>query len=345
MDRHLINIKDTLFQGLAKLNVLSGSTLTLFVVDDELRLVGSLTDGDIRRSLLSGKALDSPVGESMYRKCRSITMDDCDVADIKELRKLGIRLLPKLDSDGRIIGYMDLTKQLNLLPLTAILMAGGKGERLRPLTLETPKPLLKVGGKSIIDHNVDAMRRSGIQKIYVTVKYLAEKVRKHFEGQQDITCVEEDQPLGTIGAASLVPLTDEGNTLVMNSDLLTTVSFEDMYLHHRSHKADITIATIPYQVSVPYAILDFDDGGGVTGLMEKPSYSYLANAGIYIIKNKLLKELSPNVRTDATDLIEQAIAQGCNVTNFPINGYWLDIGNPADFKQANELMKTIDGFK
>ncbi len=345
MDAHLINVKRSLYEALEKLNFLSGGTMTLFAVDDDGHLIGSLTDGDVRRALLSGISLESEVGESVHRNCHFLHCGHTDVAAIKALRGLGIKLLPLIDDQDRIIDLVDLGTITNLLPLTAILMAGGKGERLRPMTLDVPKPLLKVGQKAIIDHNIDALRRCGIKNIYVAVRYLADKLREHFQDVSDVTCVEEDKPLGTIGAVTLMPVPDEGDTLVMNSDLLTTISFEDMYLHHKEQKADITIATIPYQISVPYAVMDFDEGGQVTGLMEKPSYSFMANAGIYMIRNEILKEVQPNVRTDATDLIERAISLGKKVVNFPINGYWLDIGNPADFKQANELMKTIDGFK
>ncbi len=345
MDKHLINCNATLYQGLDKLNKLSGSTMTLFVVDSNRRLMGSLTDGDIRRALLSGKSLDACVWEAMHSPCRKISATGLHVNKIKQCRRLGISLLPKVDASGCVTSLLDLKRQDNQLPLSAILMAGGKGERLRPLTLHKPKPLLQVGGKAIIDHNVDALRRFGIRQINVTVKYLADMIREHFANEPDVHCIEEDEPMGTIGAACLAPLPVTGDTVVMNSDLLTTISFEDMYLHHRMQHADITIATIPYQVSVPYAILDFDEHGRVGGLMEKPSYSYLANAGIYIFKNEILHSIDPNKRTDATDLIEQAISQGYRVSNFPINGYWLDIGNPADFRQANELMKTLDGFK
>lgn len=220
-------------------------------------------------------------------------------------------------------------------------MAGGKGERLRPLTLTTPKPLLEIGGKAIIDYNIEALASVGIDDITVTTRYLAEQIHQHFAtpvAGVKVKCVEETMPLGTIGAAALVSRTEEGNTLVMNSDLLTTISFEEMYMRHIEEVADVTIAAIPYVVSVPYAILT-TDGANVNGIEEKPSYSYYANAGIYIFSNKLLDTVPSDSRTDATDLIEQAIDKGLKVVYYPINGTWIDVGSPNDFKQAQDLMR------
>lgn len=346
IDRHTISLSATLFDALEKLNNLSGGSMTLFAIDDKGRLRGSLTDGDIRRSLLKGATLDTNVDKSMHENCQCIETKADYVAKIRELRSLGIKLIPRVDTEGRILEIIDLAETTNLLPVTAILMAGGKGERLRPLTLDTPKPLLKVGDKAIIDHNVEALLKCGVKEIYVMVNYLAEKIENHFSQKYNgaVKCIKEDMPLGTIGAAAMVPLQKEGVSLVMNSDLLTTISLEDMYLHHIGKEADITIATIPYQISVPYAIMDMDNEGWVKRILEKPSYSYLANAGIYMINNKWLMDLPKNQRTDATDLIEEAITKKAKVTSFPINGYWLDIGNPADFRQATELMKNLNGF-
>ena len=175
----------------------------------------------------------------------------------------------------------------------------------------------------------------------MSTAYLADAIDAHFAqpvAGVRVKTVRETHPLGTIGSASLVEWPEEGDTIVMNSDLLTTVSFEEMYLHHHAERADITIAAIPYAVSVPYAILT-TDGARVTGIEEKPSYSYYANAGIYIIKNTLLRAIPAGERIDATDFIEQAIAAGRRVTYCPIRGTWIDVGSPTDFRQATELMR------
>lgn len=346
MDKHIISAGNTLIEALGKLNQLSGQTMTLFVQDEDCRIVGTLTDGDIRRALIGGGMLDTSVGKVMHTTFRAIRGGVPDVALIRRYRDEGIRLVPWLDAEGRLARIIDLSANQSILPLSAVIMAGGKGERLRPLTLETPKPLLKIGGKCIIDYNVEALARCGITDITVTTRYLAGQIHEHFSqpiGGVTVKCVEEDLPLGTVGAAALASLPADGNTIVMNSDLLTTISFEDMYLHHIAMDADITIAAIPYQVSVPYAILtpDRDNPEQVSGLEEKPSYAYYANAGIYIMPNNLLRRLPADRRTDATDLIEQAIAQGLKVVQFPLNGTWIDIGSPTDFRQATELIKYV----
>ena len=341
MDRHIINSSDTVLDALGKLNCLSGQVMTLFVVEPDGRMSGTLTDGDIRRGLLAGATPKSEVSTVMHRSFKSLGPETIDLALLREFREKGVRLIPRLDADGRIIEIIDTTITPTRLPISAILMAGGTGERLRPLTLETPKPLLKIGGKAIIDYNVDMMERSGIRNIRVAVNYMADKIEAHFSERHngsEIECVHEDSPLGTIGAASLMDHTPGGDTLVMNADLLTSLSLEEMYLHHLDNKADITIAAIPYNVAVPYAILS-TEGGLVNAIEEKPSYSYYANAGIYIISNELLNSLPKGKRTDATDLIEQAIAAGRNVGYYPISGIWIDIGSPTDFAHAQELMR------
>ena len=248
---------------------------------------------------------------------------DTPVDRIKQARLKGIRLLPVIDSAGKLVDTLDLTKVETILPLSAILMAGGKGERLRPLTLTTPKPLLEIDGMPIIDYNVRNLSRAGITDVTVTTRYLASQIIDHFSKPVfgiDVKCVVEENPLGTIGAASLISRNDEGDTLVMNSDLLTTLSLEEMFLLHKTEKADVTIAAIPYSVSVPYAILA-TDGREVRSLEEKPTYSYYANAGIYIFSNRLLNSILPGTPTDAPELIEKAISEGGKVVFFPIDGH------------------------
>ena len=350
MERHLIHRHATLLDALRRLNELSGSTMTLFAVDDAGRVYGTLTDGDVRRALLAGISLDAPVREAMHTPARAVTAPAAgpdNVLRYKLLREKGITIVPVIDSDDNIVDMVDLRATRTRLPLSAILMAGGKGERLRPMTLTTPKPLLRIEDKAIIDYNIEALAECGVSDITVTTRYLAEQIHEHFRlpvaGVQ-VKCVTEDKPLGTIGSAALVRVEGDGNTLVMNSDLLTTVSFEEMYLRHIREDADITVAVIPYQVSVPFAIIT-TDGPQITGIEEKPAYSYFANAGIYIFANRLLRSLPTDRRTDATDLIADTIAAGGKVVYSPVNGTWLDVGSPADFEQASQLMRHYNNLR
>ena len=346
MDKHLISRDSTLIEALGKLNSLSGGRMTLLVTDGDMHMCGTLTDGDVRRALLGGVGLDAPVRQAMHVGYSALREGEESVGRLREMRRRGLQLIPVLDAAGRVVRIIDTSVTRSILPVSAILMAGGKGERLRPLTLTTPKPLLPLGDRPVIDHNIRALAAVGVSDITVTVNYLAGQIEEHFaapvEGVQ-VKCVREPMAMGTIGAAALCDVPEVGETIVMNSDLLTTVSFEEMYLHHMAEKADITIAAVSYNVSVPYAILA-TDGNRVTSLEEKPSYSYYANAGIYIISNRLLRSLPADGRTDATDLIDRALESGCKVSYFPINGTWIDIGSPADYAHARELMRYVNQY-
>lgn len=342
MNRHIISENASITEALEKINAISGGAMTLMVTGPTGVMTGTLTDGDIRRGLLAGAQPSWEVSRVMNRHFSSLLADDIDLYALRSCRNRGVRLVPCLDHGGRIARIIDTVLTPTLLPCSAILMAGGKGERLRPLTLTTPKPLLQIGDRPIIDYNIRSLARAGVDHITVTTRYLSEQFDAHFatpvEGVK-VSCVRETVPLGTIGSASLVELPEKGDTIVMNSDLLTDISFEDMYLTHKANRADITIAAVPYTVSVPYAILE-TEGQQVASLQEKPTYSFLANAGIYIIANDLLRALPDDERTDATDLIERAIAAGRRVTYFPISGTWIDIGSPSDYARACEIMSN-----
>lgn len=342
-DKYILRQPAVLYHAIEAINALSGGSMTLFVVDGSGRLSGTVTDGDIRRAIIKGVAITDDITKVQNTRYKAIRGSVDDVAKLKEWRQRGISLIPRLDEQNHIVDIIDLTRTSTLLPLRAVLMAGGQGERLRPLTLKTPKPLLQIEGKAIIDYNIEALAACGISDINVSVKYLAEQIEEHFASAVagvKVNCFREDKPLGTIGAVGLLSKPENTDkTLVMNSDLLTTISYEDLYLHHQQRQADITIAVVPYQVSVPFAILDIDADDHVRGLSEKPCYSYYANAGIYLFNDQWLSLLAPDTRTDAPDLIERAIAQGAKVSYFPINGTWIDVGTPTDFRHAADLMR------
>lgn len=341
MNRHIISQHATIIEALKQLNELRDGPMTLMAVGDDGRMTGTLTDGDIRRGLLAGRSLGDSVSEVMHRDFHALMEDDLDVAALARFRRGGYRLIPVLDREGHIKRLVDTSATSTLLPLRAVVMAGGRGERLRPLTLSTPKPLLKIGDKAIIDYNIAMLAAAGIDDITVTTHYLAEQLEEHFSGPVEdvrVKCVRETTPMGTIGAVSLADIPPEGHTLVMNSDLLTTISLEEMWLRHLESGAELTVAAIPYTIAVPYAILS-TEGDAVTGLVEKPTYTHHANAGIYIVANRLLRRVNRDTRTDATDLMEMALGEGRKVSFYPINGIWIDIGSPNDYRQAQELMR------
>lgn len=337
---YIISQDASALEALRKLNVLSGKAMTLFAIDAEKRVVGTLTDGDIRRSLIAGAELTTPVSNIMHRNFVAFRSEAPQIAEIREIRARHITLVPHLNADGTLRRIYDFSVYHSILPIDAVLMAGGKGERLRPLTLETPKPLLKVGDKCIIDYNIEALARNGVTNINVTVNYLAEKIQAHFAepvAGVKVKCVKEPCRLGTIGSLALVGDLENDTVLLMNSDLLTNVNFEEMYLTHIDADADLTVAVIPYIVSVPYAIFRHE-GNDVKGLEEKPTYNYYANAGIYMIRRRWLDIIPRGEYYDATDFLDALIERGCRVRQYPINGTWIDIGSPDDFRAAQELM-------
>lgn len=346
MQSHLINKDATLREALDCLNALSGGNMTLFVVEADGTLTGSLTDGDIRRALTSGVSLEASVADVCHHTCLRLESEASRYDVGAEARRRGISLLPVI-AEGKVVALEDLRGRKALLPLDAVLMAGGRGERLRPLTLTTPKPLLPVGGKAIIDYNVEALAAYGVRNIFITVNYLKEKIIAHFRDDfsmpdklagcsLNVECIEEPKRLGTMGSVALVDGLHCDDLLVMNSDLLTTIDFEKMFLYHKSSGAALTMAAVPYTVQVPFAILDHKDGY-VSALSEKPTFSYLANAGIYMMRRRVAEQIPAGEYLDAPDLIETLISAGEKVASFPIEGTWIDIGSPDDYHTADRL--------
>jgi NDP-sugar pyrophosphorylase family protein len=223
-------------------------------------------------------------------------------------------------------------------------MAGGRGQRLQPLTDTIPKPLLPVGGKAIMEHNLDRLTMFGIDDFWVSVKYLGEKIKQYFgtgiEKNINIEYVWESEPLGTIGAVSQIENFIHDYVLVTNSDLLTNVDYEQLFLDFIKQDADLAILTIPYQVSIPYAVLETNDGK-VKSFKEKPTYTYYSNGGIYLMKKEMLKYIPKDSVFNATDLMEELIRNDLKVMSYPFIGYWLDVGKHEDLEKAQKDINYI----
>lgn len=344
MKNHLISQDIALLEALSKINSVAPEPLVLFVLDSDNRMVGTLTDGDSRRALISGASVNDKVEKIMHRDFNYMKVEEIgNVKEIKRQKDLKMKLVPVLDKDMHIVEIINLERFMTRLPIDAVIMAGGKGVRLRPLTEKTPKPLLPVGGKAIIDHNIDRLISYGVKNINVTVNYLREQLEEHFKepkGEVQIQTVREPNFLGTIGSIRFVKELSNDTVLVMNSDLFTNINYEDFYLHFKEHDADMSVAAVPYTVSVPYGIFDLE-GRNIQGLIEKPTYNYYANAGIYLIKRSALEEIPQDTFFNATDLIEKLISEGKKVIRFPFNGTWIDIGNLQEYQKANELVKHM----
>jgi len=344
MKDHLISQNITLLEALARINKLAPEPLVLFVLDEKSRMVGTLTDGDSRRALIAGASVEDKAEKIMLRNFRYMTTSNAtDVKEIRRQKEMKMKLVPILDEERRIVDIINLEKFKTRLPVDAVLMAGGKGERLRPLTEKTPKPLLPVGDKAIIDHNIDRLISYGISHISVTVNYLKEQIEDHFSEPHNgvqVQTVREPRFLGTIGSIRFVQEFYNDTVLVMNSDVFTNIDYEDFFLHFQQHDAEMSVAAIPYNVAIPYGIFDLD-GRNIKGLIEKPKYNYYANAGIYLIKKRALDEIPVDTMFHATDLVEKLISEGKKVIRYPLNGTWIDIGNPQEYQKAKDLVKHM----
>jgi len=340
---HIISFDATIKDSLVAMSKMIDEVLCLFVVDKVQRLVGMLTDGDIRRALISGVTLTDTIEAAMKKDFIHVKVDEVTPTQIKNYRAKSVKLLPCIDENGRIIKVYDLVAKQSILPIDAVLMAGGKGLRLRPLTETIPKSLLKVGGKAIIDYNLERLEHFGVENFHINVNYLAEQIEAHFKIEKDgirINCVREPKYLGTMGSVKFIENFHHEMVLVMNSDLFTNIDFEEFYIHHIEQDADLTVAAIPYSISVPYGIFDLDEST-IKGLREKPTFNYYANGGIYLVRRKLFDLIPEDTFFDATDFIEMLIARGYKVSHFPLIGYWIDIGKPEDFKKVQEFVKHI----
>lgn len=342
--KHFINKDKSLLDALSQLNDMAPEPLVLFVLDEEKRMIGTITDGDSRRALIAGASVSDKVENIMSKSFHYLTLDDVtDVHKIHYQKEMKMKLVPILDNCNHVVDVVNFEVLKTILPVDAVLMAGGKGERLRPLTEKTPKPLLKVGNKAIIDHNVDSLISYGIKHISVTVNYLKEQIESHYEKPHNgiqVNTVCEPQFLGTIGSIKFVPKFYNDTVLLMNSDLFTNIDYEDFYLHFKQHDAEMSVAAIPYNVSIPYGVLDLN-GRNIKGLLEKPKYTYYANAGIYLIKRRALDEIPDGIIFNATDLVEKLIKKGKTVIRYPLNGTWIDIGNPQEYEKAKDLVKHL----
>lgn len=317
------------------------------VLDAERRLLGIVTDGDIRRAILAGTDFSETAGEFLSHKQpvggRKPLTAPLDTPDADLLRLMEVRLvrhLPLVDNDGRVAGLMllDELARDHELPLRAVVMAGGFGARLRPLTAETPKPLLTVGDKPVIEHIMGQLRGAGVRHVNVTTHFHAEKIREHLgDGHAfgvDVRYTHETEPLGTAGSLAAM----RGGTeplLVINGDILTAVDFRAMHGFHREHASDITVGVRRYEVPVPFGVFEVE-GVAVRSIEEKPSISLFINAGIYLLEPKVLDLIAEGEHLDMTDLIERLLGKGGAVTSFPIHEYWIDIGQFQDYEKAQK---------
>lgn len=321
------------------------------VVDAENRLLGTITDGDIRHAMLAGANLDLPIDDLLARKVggpygKPVTAPQgTDSATLLQMmQERSVRQIPLVDDGNRVVA---LATRDELVPnegldLQAIVMAGGFGMRLRPLTDQVPKPMLPVGNRPLLELIVEQLRQAGIRQVNVATHYKGEVIADYFGNGQgfgvDIRYVKEDEPLGTAGALSLLEDSTEP-LLVINGDILTRVDFRAMLNFHKEHDAELTVAVRQYDFRVPYGVVE-TDGEVVRGISEKPVVSQFINAGIYLL-NPSVRRLIPNGEAyDIPTLIARLLGEGRPVICFPVREYWLDIGKADSYDQARSDFAT-----
>ena len=340
---HLIQSGTSIREALKALDKLASDSIC-FVVDGNDKLIGSLTDGDVRRGLIHGAELEQPVNDIIQSNPRFIRKGDQDIEKVIEYRENYFKVIPILDKDDHIVNVINFGELKSYLPVDVVVMAGGKGTRLRPLTEKTPKPLLKVGDKPILEHNIHRLSLFGMDDFWISVNYLGEQIEEYFGNGNhknlNIEYVWEEEPLGTIGSVSKIDNFIHDYVLVTNSDILTNLDYEDFFLRFNNEDADFAVVTIPYKVDVPYAVLETSNGH-VMSFKEKPTYTYYSNGGIYLMKREITERIPKNSFFDTTDLMEELISEGKKVLSYPLNGYWLDIGKPEDFEKAQQDIKHL----
>jgi dTDP-glucose pyrophosphorylase len=315
------------------------------VIDVDGRFLYTITDGDLRRALLSGLDIDTSIDqwalkhpEQGNRGAITMPFGTAPAELLLTMQAGSLRQIPILDEEGRVVEVAFLNDFIaEDRPLrSAVVMAGGQGMRLRPLTTDVPKPMLPVGDRPLMEHIVQQLRQAGIRQVSVSTHYKAESIVNHFgNGEKfgvEIAYVKEEQPLGTAGALSLLP-TWTSTLLVVNGDILTDLNYRTMCDFHREHDATLTVGVRQFDIEVPYGVID-TDGVDVRQLSEKPTLRFLVNAGVYLLEPVVQSYMERGKRTDMTDMIVRLLAAKLRIISFPISEYWLDVGQHVDYQKA-----------
>lgn len=321
----------------------------LIVVDEEGKLLGVVTDGNIRRAIMQGKNLQLPIMEITEKNpvLAPAGLSKTQILSIMDhSRSFLVHHVPVINEHREVVGlYLrsDYAASKKSLPTSAVVMAGGFGKRLFPLTKDCPKPMLPLAGKPILQHIIEALAENGISKLYITTHYLAHVISDYFgNGNQfnvSIEYIHEDSPLGTAGALSLLPLTDQP-LFVVNGDIVTNIDYEAMLDFHTKNDAHITIAAGRFSYQVPFGVI-YSNGIRVERIEEKPTYDYFVNAGVYIVNAETLSRIPTNTFYNMTDLVSDCLNSSLPVCWYPILGNWVDIGLPENYsEQAGERTST-----
>jgi dTDP-glucose pyrophosphorylase len=338
IDSILISAKVTALEALSVID--RGASQIALVVDERHCLLGTLTDGDIRRGLLHGATLETPVDQLMNRRFRFVHSSDDQAAVLEMMRREVLRQIPVLDEEGRVVQLLLLQELLSPPQLSnaVVIMAGGKGTRLRPHTENCPKPMLPVGDQPMLEILLEQCIASGFRRFYLSVNYLKEQIIDHFaDGSRwgvSIDYLVENEPLGTAGSLQLLPDVLIEPFLVLNGDVLTRLNPSQLLRFHSEHQAQATLCVREHELTVPFGVVQ-TNGVELAGFDEKPTYRHLVNAGVYVINPQLLSLLPPHQATDMPTLLQAAQQVGHRVAVCPIHEYWIDVGRPETLQQAH----------
>ena len=316
------------------------------ILNSQGALTGTVTDGDVRRYLLKGGGLDDSCQEVVWESPITARLQDTE-NDIRILMSRNrITSIPIVDDNNvphQIVRIHDLVAS-SVADTTAVIMAGGEGKRLRPITKHVPKPMVEVGGSPILKRIVCSLRDAGIKDIYISVNYLANVIEEYFSDGEElgvrIKYLREEQKLGTSGALSMLPVDLTGQLLVINGDVVTDVCFQRILEFHNQQHVVMTVAAVDLKIKVPYGVLQHT-GQYVSGLEEKPEKQFFCSAGIYVLNANLVPQLSAGVKQDMPELMEALIDRGLPVTMFPIHEHWLDIGEKETLEKARRAAAPI----
>lgn len=340
----LISPITTILKAIEIIN--AGALQIALVVDDAHKLLGTVSDGDVRRAILKGIAFDRPVSDIMFTKPTVANSHESRESIISTMKVKQLRQIPIVDQDGHVIGLdvwddlIHLKERDNIV----VLMAGGLGTRLGELTKDCPKPLLRVGNKPVLETILENCIEYGFKQFYFSVNYKADMVKEHFgDGSRwgvDIRYIEEKKRLGTAGALGLLPEVPTLPLLVMNSDVLTKINFKHLMEFHEEHKSVATMCVREYEFQVPFGVVQVDNHR-MAGISEKPVQRFFVNAGIYVLSPESLAVIPKDSFFDMPTLFERLVDNKVETTVFPIHEYWLDIGRIEDFERANGEYKDV----
>jgi dTDP-glucose pyrophosphorylase/CBS domain-containing protein len=322
------------------IEVIDRGSAQIALVVEANHLIGVVTDGDIRRALLRGESIDASVANAMRRDFNYLNTSATKEEALELMKREALNQIPVLDEHGRVVQLFllqDLIKPQSLSN-AVVIMAGGEGKRLHPLTHDCPKPMLRIADKPLLEIILKQCFDAGFRNFYFSVNYLKEQIQDYFQDGHrwsvNIQYLEEDMPLGTAGALSLIPERLDHPLLVVNGDVLTRMDYNHLLRFHANHQSAATLCVREHITQIPYGVVNIKDFK-VESFVEKPHLTHYVNAGIYLLNPDLLDLVPKNRFFDMPQLLETVANQGKSVNAFPIHEYWLDIGHPETFGRAN----------